>query len=132
APQGHSAARPQRRASMAPRGDSAAQPRQCDAVVVLRAVAELIAGSGKLIRLCRWPGGPASAGQAGQGLGGEVPGGQGPEQVVYGAGESPFGGSLVLAAHAQLAEAHVVLDVAVRGLGDVAALAVGRDRVPGP
>src|SRR6185437_14393840 len=74
---------------------------RCAVGTALRAVAELIAGSGKLIRLCRWPGGLASAGQAGQGLGGEVPGGQGPEQVVYGAGESPFGGSLVLAAHAQ-------------------------------
>src|SRR2546430_9735608 len=77
------------------------------------------------------PGGPASAGQPGQGGGGEVAGGQGLEQVVDGAGEGPLGGGLVLAAHGQLAEAHVVLDVAVGGLGDVAALAVGSDPVAG-
>src|SRR5579859_7614639 len=52
-------------------------------------------------------------------------------QVVHGADELPFCGGLGLAAHAQVADAHVVLDVAVRGLGDVAALAVGGDALFG-
>ena len=84
-----------------------------------------------------WPGhragqaglacGPARLGEAGQGSFGEVAAGDGFEQVVYGAGELPFGGGFGLAAHGELAEAHVVLDLAVRGLGDVAA-AGGRRR----
>src|SRR5260370_18662817 len=71
------------------------------------------------------------AGQGGQGGGGEVAGGDGLEQVVHGGGEPPFGGGFGFAAHAELAEAHVVLDLAVRGLGDVAAVAVGGDAVVG-
>ena len=86
-----------------------------------------------------WRGGPGRAGGSGgrrgqgvQGLAGEVAGGEGFEQVVDGAGEGPFGGCFALAAHAELAQAHVVLDVAVRGLGDVAALAVGGDPARSP
>src|SRR4029077_10066265 len=71
------------------------------------------------------------AGQAGQGLEGEVPGGDGLEQVVHGADELPFGAGCGVAADGELADAHVVLDLAVRGLGDVAALPVGRDPVFG-
>src|SRR5580693_6089491 len=88
-----------------------------------------------------WRSGVGLAGQAGwwgrvggqvvEGCGGEVPGGDGFEQVVHGAGEGPFGGGFGFAAHGELAEAHVVLDLAVRGLGDVAALAVGGDAVFG-
>src|SRR5215469_435298 len=93
-----------------------------------RGVAESVLAAGAW-RVAGWwsggrgPGGPGpgSAGQRGRGLAGEVAGGQGFEQVVHGAGEGPFGGGFGLSAHRQLADAHVVLDVAVRGLGDVPA-----------
>src|ERR1700744_2131360 len=79
---------------------------------------------------CRPPGRWVSSG-CGQCLGGEPAGADGLEEVVYGAGEGPFGAGFGLAAHGELPEAHVVLDVAVRGLGDVAAVAVGGDAVFG-
>src|SRR5215472_10201530 len=69
--------------------------------------------------------------QGGQGLAGEVAAGDGFEQVVDSGGEGPFGGCFGLAPHRQLAEAQVVFDVPVRGLCDVAALAVGGDAVFG-
>src|SRR5215813_5442522 len=71
------------------------------------------------------------AGQRGEGLEGEVAGGDGLEQVVHGADEGPFGGGSGLAAYRELADAHVVLDVAVRGLGDVPAVPAGGDPVFG-
>src|SRR5205809_6081003 len=58
-------------------------------------------------------------------------GGDGLEQVADGAGELPFRAGFGLAAHRQMAQAHVVPDMAVRGLGDVAALAVSLDPVFG-
>src|SRR6266704_3381890 len=87
-------------------------PRAC------RTAAELIPGQGS-----RWRCGGAlavmvlagqSAGQGGDGLAGEAAGGDGLEQVVHGAGERPFGAGLGVAAHGQLAEAQIVLYVAVR------------------
>src|SRR6266567_3017293 len=79
----------------------------------------------------RWPAGWAghgwSGGQGGEGLVGEVAGGDGFDQVVDGAGEPPFGGGFGPAAYRELAESHVVFEVAVGGFGDVAALAVGGD-----
>src|SRR6516225_6475306 len=80
--------------------------------------------------LLGWLGG-GSGGEAGEGLGGEVAAGDGGEQVVDGDDEGPLGGCLAVAAQGQLAEAEVVLDVAVGGLGDVAALPVGGDAAGG-
>src|SRR5215472_3874566 len=79
----------------------------------------------------RWPAGWAghgwSGGQGGEGLVGEVAGGDGFDQVVDGAGEFPFGGGFGFAAYRELAVSHVVFEVAVGGFGDVAALPVGGD-----
>ena len=74
---------------------------------------------------CGWHG--ESRGQGGQGLGGEVSGGDRLEQVVDGAGEPLFGGGFGFAADRELAEPHVVLEVAMGCFGDVAALPVGGD-----
>src|SRR5689334_5546034 len=85
-----------------PARKSGSQPSQCHNETVLRAVAELLswlglgcgpAGcflGGPGMRAACGPGSLASAGQAGQGLGGEVAGGEGLEQVVDGAGEGPL------------------------------------------
>src|SRR6266849_6478439 len=90
----------------------------------------LVAGRGRRW-LAGWAGHGWSGGQGGQGGVGEVAGGEGFEQVVDGGGEAPFGGCFGFAADRELAEAHVVFDVAVRGFGDVAALAVGGDAFGG-
>src|SRR6201992_4361714 len=52
-------------------------------------------------------------------------------RVRTGGGEGPFAGCLGQAADAQAADALVVLDVAVEGLAEVAAPAVGGDAVFG-
>src|SRR5215469_15494848 len=78
-----------------------------------------------------WAGHGWSGGQGGQGGAGEVAGGDGFDQVVDGAGESPFGGGFGFAADRELAESHVVFEVAVGGFGDVAALPVGGDAFGG-
>src|SRR5229473_3185244 len=90
----------------------------------------LVAGRGRRW-LAGWAGHGWSGGQGGQGGVGEVAGGEGFEQVVDGGGEAPFGGCFGFAADRELAEAHVVFDVAVGGFGDVAALAVGGDAFGG-
>src|SRR6516165_577161 len=90
----------------------------------------LLAGGGR-----RWRAGLLghgwSGGQGGEGLVGEVAGGDGFHQVVDGAGESPFGARFGFAAEGELAEAHVVFEVAEGGFGDVAAVAVGGDALGG-
>src|SRR5215470_10173742 len=53
------------------------------------------------------------AGQGGEGGGGEVAGADGFEQVVDCAGQEPFCGGAREPADGELAEAHVVLEVAV-------------------
>src|SRR6266571_582062 len=72
------------------------------------------------------------AGEGGEGGRGEVPAGDGHHEVVDGDGEGPFAGRFADAADGQLAEAHVVLDAAVGGLGDAAALPVGGDALRCP
>src|SRR5215472_5692437 len=103
---------------------------QCDNDVVRRDVAD----SGGA---CSWAGGRVmvrlawSAGQGGKGVAGEAAGGDGFEEVVHGACEGPFGGGLGCAAQGELPEAQVVLEVAVRGFGDVSAVPVGGHPVAG-
>src|SRR5437879_4247100 len=82
----------------------------CLAHAAVRAVAELVLAAGAWRgrrpwrRPARGPGGPGGpgywlAGQGGEDLGGEVPGGQGLEQVVHGADEGPFRRGFRLAAY---------------------------------
>jgi hypothetical protein len=60
-----------------------------------------------------------------------VAAGDGHHEVVDGDGEGPFAGCPAHAAGGEAADAHVVLDAAVGGLGDAAALPVGGDAVGG-
>src|SRR6185437_11262701 len=71
------------------------------------------------------------AGEGCQGGGGEVAAGDGLAEVADGGGEGPFAGCPGQAADRQAADALVVLEVAVEGLADVAAPAVGGDAARG-
>src|SRR5579863_7220468 len=71
------------------------------------------------------------AGEGGEGLLGEVAAGDGLAEVADGGCEGPLARCPGQAADRQAAELLVVLEVAVEGLADVAAPAVGGDAFPG-
>src|SRR5580692_4806874 len=70
------------------------------------------AGGGRAGAGCA-PGGGSEGGEC---LAGEVAAADGGEEVVHAGDQVPFGGGFGFAAHGELAEAEVVLDVAVGGL----------------
>src|ERR1700733_7929587 len=91
-------------------------------------------GDGPVALAAGWPpAGPARglAGEGCQGACGEVAAGDGLAEVADGGGEGPLARCPGQAADGQAAEVLVVPEVAVEGLADVAAPAVGGDAVFG-